>query len=83
MAELQKGGFYELNHDFLWSAYRAVHHRAPLVAAQETKDRRIRKSKNVSILRVNHISTESALLGVWRGKRLPAVVCPDCEQLDS
>lgn len=48
---------------------------APL-DAQETTDRRVSVTKDVPVLRIDHISTESALLGVWRGKPLRAVGGP-------
>jgi hypothetical protein len=57
--------FYERNQYFLRSAYRAVHDpAAPQDAQAETTDRRIRNPKDVSVLRIDHISIEGMLLGV-------------------
>jgi hypothetical protein len=69
--------FYERNQYFLRSAYRAVHDpAAPLDAQAETTDHRVSITKDVPVLRIDHISTKSPLLGVWRGKRLRAVGDP-------
>src|SRR6266702_1880460 len=44
-----------------------------LDAQAETRGRRVSITKDVPILRADHISTKSSLLGVWRGQRLKAV----------
>jgi hypothetical protein len=75
-AELAKKGlFYDCNRYFGLCVDRVVHNSAALVGAQaETTDDRVSNTKNVSILRIDHISTQSALPGVWRGQRLKAVI---------
>src|ERR1700738_5066927 len=77
LAGLAKNGrFHECHQYFLRSAYRAVHDpAAPLDAQTETTDCRVRNTKDVSVLRIYHISIKSTLLGVGRGKRLGTVVC--------
>jgi hypothetical protein len=74
-AELaKKGRGYERNQYFLRCACSAVHDpAAPLGTQGETTNRRVRNTKNVPVLRIDHISTKSSLLGVWRGQRLKAV----------
>jgi hypothetical protein len=63
----KKGRFYERNQYFLWSADRAVHNpAAPLDAQAETAVGRISITKDVPILRIDHVSTEGNLLGVWQ-----------------
>jgi hypothetical protein len=67
--------FNERNQHFLRPAYRALHDPGVLLDAQaETTDHRVSITKDVPILRIDHISTKSPLLGVWRGQRLKAVV---------
>jgi len=62
-----KGRFYERNQYFLWSAYRAVHDpAAPLDAQGETTGRGVRITKDVPILRIDHIPLKGKLLGVWQ-----------------
>jgi len=57
--------FYERSQYFLRSAYRAVYDpAAPQDAQAETTDRRVRNPKDVSVLRIDHISIEGMLLGV-------------------
>jgi len=67
-AELaEKSRLYERNQHFLGAACHAVHDPAALQDAQvETAGCRIRNSKNVPVLRVDHISIEGMLLGVWQ-----------------
>jgi hypothetical protein len=73
----KKGHLYERNQHFPRSAARAVHDPAAPVDAQvETTGRGIWITKDVSELRIDYVSTESPLLGVWRGKRLKAVTDP-------
>jgi hypothetical protein len=77
----KKGRFYERNQYLLRPAYRALHDPGVLLDAQaETTDHRVSITKDVPILRIDHISIKSPLLGVWRGQRLKAVVgqfsCP-------
>jgi hypothetical protein len=66
--ELVKGGHsYECYQYFLRSAHRAVHDpAAPLDAQIETTDRGVRNTKDVSVLRIDHIPTKGQLLGVWQ-----------------
>jgi hypothetical protein len=60
-------GLYERNQHFPWSADRAVHDPAAPVDAQvETSGRGIWITKDVSELRIDYVSTESPLLGVWQ-----------------
>jgi hypothetical protein len=74
-AELAKKGHgHERNQYFLRSAYRAFHDpAAPPDAQGETTNRGVRNTKNVPFLRIDHISTKSSLLRMWRGQRLKAV----------
>jgi len=74
-AELaKKGRSYERNQYFLRSADSAFHDpAAPLDAQGGTTNRRVRNTENMPVLRIDHISTKSSLLGVWRGQRLKAV----------
>jgi hypothetical protein len=55
------------------SAYRSVHTRAAPLDAQENTDRRASITKDVPVLRIDHIAIQGTLFGVWRGKRLRAV----------
>jgi hypothetical protein len=64
---------------FFRPACRSVHTLAAPLDTQETTDRRVPIPKNVPLLRIDHISIESALLGV-RGKLLRAAGWPDCEE---
>jgi hypothetical protein len=75
-AELaRKGRFYARNQNFLRSADRALHDPAASLDAQtETTDHRVSITKDVPILRIDHISTKSPLPRVWRGQRPRAVV---------
>jgi len=74
-AELaRKGRFYERNQYLLGCGYRAVHDSAaPLEAQAETTDRRISITKDVPLLRIDHLSTESSLPGVRRRQHPKAV----------
>jgi hypothetical protein len=74
-----EGSLYECNHYFFRPACRSVHTLAAPLDTQETTDRRVPIPKNVPLLRIDHISIESALLGV-RGKLLRAAGWPDCEE---
>jgi len=61
----EKSRLYERNQHFLGAACHAVHDPAALQDAQvETAGCRIRNSKNVPVLRVDHISIEAMLFGV-------------------
>jgi hypothetical protein len=61
----QEGSLYERNQHFPRSADRAVHDpAAPLEAQGETTDHGVWITKDVPILWIDHISTESPLLGV-------------------
>jgi hypothetical protein len=75
---------YERNYYFLRSPDCAVHDSAPLPDVQaETADRRpIRITKNVPILRLDHISTESALLGVWQVSLIAMKCDPDSRETE-
>jgi hypothetical protein len=70
---------YERNSYFLRSPDFAVHDSAALPDAQaETADRRpMRITKDVPILRLDHISTKSALLGVWQISLIAMKCDPD------
>jgi len=74
-AELaRKGRSYERNQHFLRSAYRDGHDpAAPLDAKNETGDDRVSIAEDVSVLRIDHISTKSSLLGVWRSQHFEKV----------
>jgi hypothetical protein len=63
----KKGRFYERNRYFLWFAYRPLHDpAAPLEAQAETTGRRVSITKDVPILRIDHVSIKDKLLGVWQ-----------------
>jgi hypothetical protein len=71
----KKGRSYERNQYFPRSTDRAVHDFAdPPEAQAESADHGLSITKDVSILRIDHIPTESSLPGVWRGQRFKAVV---------
>jgi hypothetical protein len=67
-AELAKEGhFYERSQYFPRSADRAVHDpAAPLDAQVETTDCGVSITKDVPILRIDHVSIKGKLLGVWQ-----------------
>jgi len=70
-----KGRYCERNQYFLRAAYRALHDRAALLDAQgETTDHGVSITKDVPILRIDHLSAKNPLPGVWHGQRLKAVV---------
>ena len=73
-AELaEKGRFHERNQYFTRSADRALHDRAASQDAEaETTTSRGSITKDLPILRIDHISTKSPLLGVWRSQLLKA-----------
>jgi hypothetical protein len=61
----KKSRFYEPNQYFLRSPYRRLHDpAAPPNAQAETTGRRIRITKDVPILRIDHVSLKGKLLGV-------------------
>src|SRR5277367_871076 len=63
----KKGRSDERNQFFPWSADRGVHDPVdPLEVQAESADDRFSISKNLSILRIDHLPTESSLPGVWR-----------------
>ena len=65
---------YERNQYLVRCADRAVHDPAAGLEAQaETADHRVSIATNVSVLRTDHIATQSSLPGVWRGLRPKAV----------
>jgi hypothetical protein len=74
-AELaRKGRFYERNQYLLRSADRAVlDPAAPVEAQDEATEHRLSIAKDVPVLRIDHVSPESALPGVWRGQRVKAM----------
>jgi len=76
IAELaKKGRFYERNQYFLRLAFRIIHGpAAPLEAQVETTEHRVSIAKDVSVLRIDHISTQSSMPGVRRGQRLKVAV---------
>ena len=74
-AELaQKGRIYDRNQYLFRSADRDLNDSAAHLDAQaETADHRVSIAKDVPLLRIDHISTQSSLPGVWRGQRLEAL----------
>ena len=63
----KEGRFYERNQYFLRSAYRPfLDPAAPPDAQAETTGRRIRITKDVPILRIDHVSIKGKLFGVWQ-----------------
>ena len=58
---------YECNQYFLRFAHRDLHATAGSLDAQaETEDYRVSIAKDVSILRLDHLSIEGKLLGMWQ-----------------
>ena len=55
----------ERNQYFCRSAYCAVGDSGVLQDAQAAKDRRVRITKDVPVLRIDHIPIKGMLLGVW------------------
>ena len=82
-AELaKKGRLYERNQYFPRSPNRAVHDpAAPQDAQPETTDRRVRNTKDVSLLRIDHISIEGMLLGVRQACYSGGVF--DCKEMNT
>jgi len=73
--------FNERNQYFLRSAYRAVHDpAAPQAAQAETTDRRVRNTKDVSVLRIGYISIEGMLLGVRQASGGGGLL--DCKEMN-
>jgi len=71
----KKGRSYERNQYFPRPADRAVHDPAdPPDAQAETTDHGISITKDVSLLRIDHVPTKSSLPGVWSGERSKKVV---------
>jgi len=63
----KNGRFYERNQDFLRSASRAVHDpAAPLYAQAETADHGVSITKDVPVLRIDHVSIKGQLPRVWQ-----------------
>lgn len=63
----QERSFNERNQHFPRSADRAVHDpAAPLEAQGEATDHRVWITKDVPILRIDHVSNKGKLLGVWQ-----------------
>jgi hypothetical protein len=75
-AELaRKGRRDERNQYFVRSAFRAFRDpAAPLEAQAEITEHRVSIAKNVPVLRIDHISAQSSMPGVWRGQHLEVVV---------
>jgi hypothetical protein len=62
----KKGRFYERNQCFLRIACRALYDLAgPLDAQAETADYRVSITKDVPGLRIDYVSIEGKLLGMW------------------
>jgi hypothetical protein len=71
----KKGRSCERNEYFLGSACRALCNPAAALDAQdETAEQQLSITKDVPILRIDHISIKSPLLGMWRGERFKAIV---------
>lgn len=65
--EIEKGRFNERNQYFLGSANRCIRHSAaPLDAQAETTGNGGSFTEDVPVLRIDHISIKSSLLGVWQ-----------------
>ena len=70
----QEGSLYERNQYFRRSAHRAISGPAEVLDTQaEATEHWAPTTKNVPILRIDHISIESSLLGVWRGQETRAI----------
>jgi hypothetical protein len=65
---LESGRIYEPKYYLFWSVYPRAHDpaAAPKDAPNEARDCRVRHTKDVPVLWVDHISTEGVLLGVWQ-----------------
>jgi hypothetical protein len=71
----QKGRVYDRNQSLFRFADRDLNDSAAHLDAQaETTDHRVSIAKDVSVLRIDHISTQSSLPGVWRGQHLKTVI---------
>ena len=84
-AEQKEEQAYERNYCFLRAPDCAVHDPAALQDAQaETTDRPIRITKDVPVLRIDHISIQGTLLGVWQvSLTATAVKCdPDSRETE-
>ena len=78
----KRAPFNERNQYFLRSAYRAVHDpAAPQAAQAETTDRRVRNTKDVSVLRIDYISIEGMLLGVRQASCGGGLL--DCKEMNA
>jgi len=63
----QERSLYERNQHFLRSADRAVHNPAARLGAQgETTGHGVWITKDVPIMRIDHVSIKGKLLGVWQ-----------------
>jgi hypothetical protein len=63
----KKGRSDERTQDFLWSADCVAHDpAAPLDAQAETADHRVSITKDVPVLRIDHVSIKGKLPGVWQ-----------------
>jgi hypothetical protein len=83
-AQIGLGGvvIYERNQYLLRSPDRAGHDpAAPRDAQAETTDRRVRNTKDVSVLRIDHISIEGMLLGVRQASYSGGVF--DCKEMNT
>ena len=71
----QEGSLYERNQYLLRTADRTIRDpAAPLDAQAEAAEHRVPIAKDVPVLRIDHISAQSSMPGVWRGQRLKTVV---------
>ena len=63
---LESGGIYEPKSYLFWSVYRRAHDPAAAAkdAPNEARDCRVRNSKDVPVLWVDHLSTKGVLFGV-------------------
>ena len=63
----KKGRFYERSQYFVRSADRGVHNpAAPVDAQAETTSRPVGVAEDVRIMRIDHVSIQGKLHGVWR-----------------
>jgi hypothetical protein len=63
----RKGPFYERNQYCFWLVYRALDDPdGPLDSQTETADRRGSITKDVPIVRIDHLTIKAELLGVWQ-----------------
>jgi hypothetical protein len=67
-------GVHERNQHFLRSAHRALNNSAALLDREaETAASRVSVTKDLSSLRIDHVSTKSSVLGVRRSQLLEKV----------